>query len=178
MWNECCNCRSSCRGEAFPEQWMESALAPGSHEASRAAASSVPGAKTICANPQPGISYTFCFWTSWWAGAGWVARIEDLSGGVPQVSSKSVPWQLILLTVSLWAINTLRVGLTSLYCSLLSDDDQAFMALPWNSPGQNTGVSSCSRLFFRGSSQPRDRTQVSCIAGGFFTSGATREAQW
>ena len=27
----------------------------------------------------------------------------------------------------------------------------------------------------RGSSQPRDRTQVSCFAGGFFTSGATRE---
>ena len=32
-------------------------------------------------------------------------------------------------------------------------------------------------LFSRGSSQPRDRTQVSCIAGGFFTSSATREAQ-
>ena len=30
--------------------------------------------------------------------------------------------------------------------------------------------------FFRGSSQPRDRTQVSCIAGKFFTSWATREA--
>ena len=30
--------------------------------------------------------------------------------------------------------------------------------------------------FFRGSSKPRDRTQVSCIAGGFFTSLATREA--
>ena len=31
--------------------------------------------------------------------------------------------------------------------------------------------------FSRGSSQPRDRTQVSRIAGRFFTSGATREAQ-
>ena len=30
--------------------------------------------------------------------------------------------------------------------------------------------------FSRGSSQPRDRTQVSCIVGGFFTSWATREA--
>ena len=29
----------------------------------------------------------------------------------------------------------------------------------------------------RGSSQPRDQTQVSCIAGGFFTSWDTREAQ-
>ena len=31
--------------------------------------------------------------------------------------------------------------------------------------------------FSRGPSQPRDRTQVSCIAGGFFTSWSTREAQ-
>ena len=30
--------------------------------------------------------------------------------------------------------------------------------------------------FSRGSSQPRDQSQVSCIAGGFFTSWATREA--
>ena len=29
----------------------------------------------------------------------------------------------------------------------------------------------------RESSQPRDQTQVSCIAGGFFTIWATREAQ-
>ena len=31
--------------------------------------------------------------------------------------------------------------------------------------------------FSRRSSQPRDQTQVSCIAGGFFTRWATREAQ-
>ena len=31
--------------------------------------------------------------------------------------------------------------------------------------------------FSRGSSQPRDRTQVSCIAGRFFASWATGEAQ-
>ena len=31
--------------------------------------------------------------------------------------------------------------------------------------------------FSRGSSQPRDQTQVSHTAGGFFTSWATREAQ-
>ena len=29
--------------------------------------------------------------------------------------------------------------------------------------------------FFGGSSQPRDQTQFSCIAGGFFTNWATRE---
>ena len=32
-------------------------------------------------------------------------------------------------------------------------------------------------LFYRGSSWPRDWTQVSCIAGGFFTVWATMEAQ-
>ena len=46
---------------------------------------------------------------------------------------------------------------------------------PWNSPGQNTGVGSCS--FLQGSFQPRDRTQEFHIAGGFFTSWATKEAQ-
>ena len=44
---------------------------------------------------------------------------------------------------------------------------------PWNSPGQNTGVGSLS--FSRASSQLRDRSQVSCTAGRFFTSWATRE---
>ena len=46
---------------------------------------------------------------------------------------------------------------------------------PWNSSGQNTGVGSLSLL--HGISQPRNRTQVSHIAGRFFTSWATREAQ-
>ena len=45
---------------------------------------------------------------------------------------------------------------------------------PWNSPGQNTGVGSLSLL--QGSSQPRDWTQVPCIAGRFFTVWATRDA--
>ena len=93
---------------------------------------------------------------------------------------------------------------------------------PWNSPGQNTGMGSCFLLqgifpprdrtqvshiaggwlshqgsprivewvaylfsrgmqwavcsFSRGSSQPRNRTGVSCFAGGLFTTGVTREA--
>ena len=41
-----------------------------------------------------------------------------------------------------------------------------------NSPGQNTGVGSVA--FSRGFSQTRDRTRVSCTAGRFFTSWATR----
>ena len=45
---------------------------------------------------------------------------------------------------------------------------------PWNSPGQNPGVGSFP--YSRGSSLPRDQTQVSRIEGRFFTSWATREA--
>ena len=46
---------------------------------------------------------------------------------------------------------------------------------PWNSPGQSTGV--VAFPFSSGFSQPRDQTQVSCIAGRFFISWATREAR-
>ena len=46
---------------------------------------------------------------------------------------------------------------------------------PMDYTGQNTGLGSLSLL--QGISQPRDWTQVSHIAGGFFTSWATREAQ-
>ena len=56
-------------------------------------------------------------------------------------------------------------------CSVVSDSLRPHgLYCPWNSPGQNTGVGSLSLL--RGSSQPRDRTQVSCITSGFFTSWA------
>ena len=47
---------------------------------------------------------------------------------------------------------------------------------PWNSPGQNTGVGTLS--LFQGIFQFRDWTQVSRIAGRFFTSWATREAHY
>ena len=43
--------------------------------------------------------------------------------------------------------------------------------LPWDSLGKNTGVAAVP--FYRGSSQPRDGTQVSCIAGRLFTIWAT-----
>ena len=45
-----------------------------------------------------------------------------------------------------------------------------------NSPGKNSEVG-CHALL-RGSSQLRDQTQISCIAGGFFTSWPTREANF
>ena len=46
--------------------------------------------------------------------------------------------------------------------------------LSMDSPGKNTGVGAIP--FSRRSSQPRDQTQVSCIAGRFFTIWAAREA--
>ena len=60
-------------------------------------------------------------------------------------------------------------------CSAVSDSLQLHgLYSPWNSPGRNSGVARIVEWvafpFSRGSSQPRDRTQVSHIAGGFFTS--------
>ena len=43
---------------------------------------------------------------------------------------------------------------------------------PWSSPGQNAALG--SRSLLRGTFQPRNRTQVSRTAGGFFTSGAAK----
>ena len=45
---------------------------------------------------------------------------------------------------------------------------------PWNYPGKNGRV---AIPFFRGSSQPRARTQIFCIAGRFFAVWATGEAR-
>ena len=61
-------------------------------------------------------------------------------------------------------------------CSVMSDSLWPHgLYSPWNSLGQK--LEWVVFLFSRGSSQPKDRTQVSCIAGGSFTSWATREAQ-
>ena len=49
----------------------------------------------------------------------------------------------------------------------------ARLSCPWDSPAKDTGVG-CHALP-RGSSQPRDWTQVSLIPGRFFTVWATRE---
>ena len=48
------------------------------------------------------------------------------------------------------------------------------LSSPWGSPGRI--LEWAAFPFSRGSSQPRDQTQVSGTVGGFFTSWATREA--
>ena len=66
--------------------------------------------------------------------------------------------------------NCLEVRGESESHSVVSDSLQPHgLYSSWNSPGQNTGVG-IAFPFSRGSSQTRDRTQVSCIVGGFFTS--------
>ena len=57
-------------------------------------------------------------------------------------------------------------------CSVVSNSLQPHwlqptkLICPWDSPSKNTGVVAIP--FSRGSSQPRDQTQVSCIVGRFF----------
>ena len=61
-------------------------------------------------------------------------------------------------------------------CSVLSSSLPPHgLNSPWNSPGQNTGVVGAVPLSTV-SYQPRDQTQVSHIAGRFFTRWATRES--
>ena len=62
------------------------------------------------------------------------------------LTQSEVKWSRSVVSISLWPH-----GLYS----------------PWNSPDLNTGVG--SRSLLQGSSQPRDRTQVSHIASRFFT---------
>ena len=65
--------------------------------------------------------------------------------------------------------------------SVISDSLQPYeletarLLYPWNSPGKR--ILECVAIpFCWGSFQPRDRIQVSCIAGRFFTLWTTREA--
>ena len=74
----------------------------------------------------------------------------------------------ILAFIDFFIISVLKVK-ESLSPSVVSDSLRPHeLCSPWNSPGQNAGMGSLS--FSRGSSQPKDQTQVSRIAGGFFAS--------
>ena len=52
-------------------------------------------------------------------------------------------------------------------CPTLCDPMDTRLLCPWDSPGKSTGVG--CHFLLQGTSQPRDPTWVSCIAGGFFT---------
>ena len=92
-------------------------------------------------------------------------------------------WSLFLLYCSLWGIFVLcKLHLLN-KCSLKVKVAQSCPTLCDSVDYTVHGILQARILewvafpFSRGSSQPRDQTQVSCIAGRFFTSWATREAQ-
>ena len=78
---------------------------------------------------------------------------------------------LMFKKANVWMLYKLKLKVSQSCLTLCEPMDS-----PWNSLGQNTTWVAIS--FSRGSSQPTDQTQVSCVAGGFFTSWTTREAQW
>ena len=79
--------------------------------------------------------------------------------------------EAIWMSIDRWIDKEVAVKSESESCSVLSDSLQPYDS-PWNSPGKDTRVD-CHTVL-QGSSQPRDQTQVPCIAGRFFTSWATR----
>ena len=105
-----------------------------------------------------------------------------------QVEQTLFPWWLICL----WLIGCLFQGKTSLGADLYLQSSHVLVAHScptlWDPRDYSPPVSSVhgilqSRIlewvvipFSRGSSQPRDWTQVSCIAGIFFTVWATRDS--
>ena len=85
------------------------------------------------------------------------------------------------LEASVWRASESRTGLSGWAHMKFSESCPVLSDALWPH-GFLHGILQARRLewvafpFSRGSSQPRDRTQVSCIAAGFFTSWATREA--
>ena len=79
----------------------------------------------------------------------------------PPFPSALEPHCLLLTPAAFWSC------LKSLSHVQFCDPVDCRLLCPWDSPGKNTGMDASP--FSRGSSQLRDQTQVSCIAGRFFT---------
>ena len=89
--------------------------------------------------------------------------------------------------VSVINISIFRFWMYVLCCGVLNCLIISDFATPWTVAHQallSMGILQARILEWvampssSGSSWPRERTQVSCIAGGFFNSWATREALW
>ena len=78
-------------------------------------------------------------------------------------------------SVRIFAVNSKEVKWSESLSVVSNSLQHRGLYSPWNSPRAEywSGCVPCSRR----SSQPRDQTQVSCIAGGFFTSWATKETK-
>ena len=113
-------------------------------------------------------------WTTHNSILAWEIPWEGKPGSLQSIGSQGVRHDLVTNTSNSVLVKSESCSLSDLY-SLCIGCVVSDLYGPWNSPSQNTGVSSLSLL--KGFSQPRDQTQVSHIAGGFFTNWATREAQ-
>ena len=90
-------------------------------------------------------------------------------GSIPGLGQSPGGWTTVHSSNLAWRIPWTEEPSESESRSVLSDSLWPVgLYSPWNSPGQNTGVDSLSLL------QGIFPTQVSCIAGRFFTSWATR----
>ena len=93
-------------------------------------------------------------------------------------------WQYVLQKIIWWFLERTLCkappGPVCVSCSVVSDSwDPMDRTLPVSSVHQILQARILERgavSFFRGSSQPKDQTRVSCIAGGFFTIWDTKEA--
>ena len=102
----------------------------------------------------------------------WVAISFSRGSSRPSDQTRSLALQADSLQTELWGQPLINYEVWSESYSVVSNSLQPHgLYSPWNSPGQNTGVSSLSLL------QGTFPTQVSCIAGRFSTSWARREAQ-
>ena len=101
----------------------------------------------------------------------WKVRSPTVSCGCLEEVEEEETMDFSIFTYRLWYLFVWKwrsLSRVRLFASLWT------IYSTWNFSGQNTRVGSLSLLQGR-TSQPRDRTQVSSIAGEFFASWATRE---
>ena len=87
---------------------------------------------------------------------------------LPCSSTSGLPWCMYTPIIGIWLVRLGDFILEGNYSRT------PYFLCPWDSPGKN--MECVATPSSRGSSQPRDQTQVSCIGGRFFTVRATREA--
>ena len=109
------------------------------------------------------------------------AHSIQLPGEHLRFNSKTENWRMRVLKANMkqiWIYDKICVRMLSR--SVIPDPlwpdglEPARLLCPWDSPDKNSEVS--CHFLLRRSSQPRDRTLVSCITGRFFTVWATRKA--
>ena len=114
---------------------------------------------TILSRMQISFSHSYWLWYSYWPAVASCGQIQLLASR--KLFTAHIKWICKILT--LYMGNPVKVKVTQ----WVSDSFWPLaLYTPWNSPGQEWVAIS----FSRGSSQARDRIQVSRIAGWWFTS--------